>query len=193
MGSGFRSPRASRGIVIVCFAVVSAAILLVSLLHFTKDPNEFVVVGNSMEPTLSDGDNIQVSQASSLAPNDIAVFARQEQWAETSRDDENDLIIKRITALPGDTLSFEDGSLYVNEELEYKLPESYECNLEDGWSTTVPSGSIFVMGDNAPDSRDSLFASCHGNDDPFVHISDLYAFGDVTPKPGLFDFRKTDD
>lgn len=193
MGSGFKSSRANRGIVITCFAVVASLILLGSILHFTKDPNQFVVVGNSMEPTLSDGDNIEVSQASELAIGDIAVFARQEQWAETPKDDEHDLIIKRIAALSGDTLSFKNESLYVNNDLEYRLPESYECGLEDGWSTTVPNGSIFVIGDNAPNSRDSLFASCHGNDDPFVHISDLHAFGDVTPKPGLFDFRKTDD
>ena len=185
MGSGFKSPRSSRRIVIICFAVIAALTLLMSVLYFTKDPNQFVVVGNSMEPTLSDGDNIEISQASSLKQDDIAVFARQEQWTETPRDDEHDLIIKRIAALPGDTLDFRDDALYVNNKLEYKLPESYECALDDDWSVTVPGGSIFVMGDNAPDSRDSLFASCHENSDPFVHISDLHAFGSVTLKTRL--------
>jgi len=72
-------------------------------------------------------------------------------------DDATDPYIKRVIALPGETVSFADGYVYIDG---IKLDEPYidgaitECGgfCHEG---TVPEGSVFVLGDNRGHSSDS--------------------------------------
>lgn len=70
--------------------------------------------------------------------------------------------IKRVIGTPGDSISLQDGFVYVNEqkldESEYLRPEvrTYGGSfLNEGESVTVPEGHVFMMGDNRPYSSDS--------------------------------------
>jgi len=57
------------------------------------------------------------------------------------------LLLKRVVALEGDTLEFQDGTLIVNGK---KVSENYLI-LPSGWNLaprTVDKGKVYVVGDN---------------------------------------------
>ncbi|PWV90964.1 signal peptidase I [Paenibacillus cellulosilyticus] len=69
---------------------------------------------------------------------------------------ENRNLVKRVIALPGETIDFRDGAVYINDE---KLDESYTKGLtySNNFKTpyVVPDHSVFVLGDNRENSEDS--------------------------------------
>ncbi|WP_075617902.1 signal peptidase I [Paenisporosarcina indica] len=132
--------------------------LLIRYLLFTP----IVVDGESMMPTLENGDRMIVNkigfEIGEIERFDIVVF----------HANENKDYIKRVIGLPGDSLAYKNDQLLINGEV---LPEPYldkykaEINsgtltenftLEDYTQMTViPEGYVFVMGDNRRNSTDS--------------------------------------
>ncbi len=116
------------------------------------------VSGSSMEPTLSDGDNLIVDKISYRLHDperfDIIIFPYQYE--------ENTYYIKRIIGLPGETVYINDaGEIYINGTL---LEENYglETIQNPGLASepiTLGDDEYFVMGDNRNNSTDSRFAS----------------------------------
>ena len=109
-----------------------------------------------MENTLHENDYIFVSrQAYSLFgepdQGDIIVFQSE---LKTESGGEK-LLVKRIIAVPGDTIAIQDGQVILNGQ---PLEESY---TKDGYTAsemeeiTVPEGYLFAMGDNRQNSMDS--------------------------------------
>jgi signal peptidase I len=77
--------------------------------------------------------------------------------------DLNDHLIKRVIGLPGDEVVCcnEFGQMTINgvplEETYVKLPSPSSPVSGDDFSVTVPEGSLWVMGDNRYNSRDSRY------------------------------------
>lgn len=106
----------------------------------------------SMEPTLMTGDKIFV--------NGLAYTAHEPQRGDVVAFHSKELgcvLIKRIVGMPGDTISFESGYVYINGQPvnETYLSEDVETNCTKTFK--VPNDSYFVLGDNRGDSYDARF------------------------------------
>jgi signal peptidase I len=110
------------------------------------------VEGTSMLPMLQDQDRLFVSKIAyrmgEIHEGDVVVFEYPRNHAES--------YIKRVIALPGDTLRIDHGTVYVNGS---KLPEPYvPSKYSDDVSEpemVLPPHQYFVMGDNRSISSDS--------------------------------------
>lgn len=60
---------------------------------------------------------------------------------------------KRIIAVGGDTVLIKDGNVYVNGELVHE--DYIQCYTDGYIYMSVPTDSVFVMGDNREKSIDS--------------------------------------
>jgi signal peptidase I len=107
------------------------------------------VEGSSMQPTLNDGEYMIINRLAyklgSPTIGDIIVFHPPRDLAEE--------YIKRVIGLPGDRVVVSRGRVIVNDQ---PLDEPYIAAppaYEGSWK--VPSGSLFVLGDNRNNSSDS--------------------------------------
>lgn len=112
----------------------------------------YMVEGPSMRPTLVNSERLVVNKFiyrfKQPERGEILVF-------KYPRDQSRDFI-KRVIAIPGDTIEVKDGRVFVNGQL---LNENYILERTKGSYplSTVPEGHIFVMGDNRNNSEDSRF------------------------------------
>jgi len=110
------------------------------------------IEGDSMAPLLSDQErvfiNMLVYHFEPIERGDVVVF-----WNPLDR---TECFIKRIVALPHETVEIRHGMVYLNGD---PLPEPYVPSryqdLSDSGPIRVPSESYFVMGDNRNSSYDS--------------------------------------
>ncbi len=111
------------------------------------------VSGESMMPTLHDGDNLIVDKISYRFSDperyDIIVFPFQYE--------EKVYYIKRIIGLPGDEVQVKDGMVYINGEL---LGEEYGSEVMENPGIAIEpillaEDEYFVLGDNRNHSADS--------------------------------------
>ncbi len=114
--------------------------------------------GNSMHPTLKDGNAVIVNRMSYLVKkpkrNDIIVFKQ-------SGNEHSLYNIKRVIGLPGETIQIKDGYVYIDGE---KLDEKFNFEVmsngglaEDGLK--LDKNEFFVLGDNRNQSEDSRYAN----------------------------------
>ena len=125
-------------LVIVAAVAVLIATLILPVLQIS---------GTSMEPTLNNGEIVILLKTQKLSKGDLCGFSYS-----------NKILIKRVIALPGDTVYIEsDGTVLVNGEV---IDEPYvsdkalgECDIE--FPYTVPENEYFLMGDHRATSIDS--------------------------------------
>ena len=111
------------------------------------------VVGDSMYPTLQDGDKLTLLSNFVYEPEvgDIVVLL--------ANDFDDDPIVKRVIADEGQTIdiNFDTGEVLVDgrllDEPYINTPTTRDEGLQ--FPVTVPEGCIFVMGDNRLHSTDS--------------------------------------
>jgi signal peptidase I len=118
----------------------------------------FWIPSKSMVPTLEVGDRVFVNKfIYRFHPperHDIVVFESEEGSTEGGQED----LIKRVVGLPGDEISVQDGTLFVNgERQEEPYVNKQSPDTSSFGRTVVPEGKVFVMGDNRADSRDSRY------------------------------------
>ena len=131
-------------------SIVIAVILAFFIRYFIVEL--YLVEGPSMQPTLLSHERLVVNKFiyrfREPEKGEILVFRYPK---DPSRD-----FIKRVIAVAGDTIEIKDGRVFVNHQL---INESYILNQTRGSYplSTVPDGTIFVMGDNRNNSEDSRF------------------------------------
>ncbi len=141
-----------RGVTLVLCAMAATAIVGVAPVR---------VAGQSMQPTLGSGNHI-LTLRHLVTLRDLGVLPWlpdpiQRGAIVTARDPGTGvLLVKRVVALGGDSVGVADGRLVVNGKT---LRERYvDYSRVDGsyfGPVRVPAGSVFLLGDNRGDSRDS--------------------------------------
>lgn len=138
-------------------ALVFALVYLIR--SFVVQP--FIIQGASMEPNFHSGEYLLVERFSRLSHHfergDVIVFIS----AHGSGDD----FIKRIVALPNETVTLKDGQVFIREPdetggfrlVETYLPASTRTVAEGKAEQTLSLGrdEFYVLGDNRGASRDS--------------------------------------
>ena len=101
------------GMVVYFLIVVAVMVFVVKFIG-----QRTVVIGDSMQTTLSDGDNLITDKITYRFRDpkrfDIVVFPFKENTSK--------LLIKRIIGMPGETVQIKNGKVYING---YELQENY--------------------------------------------------------------------
>lgn len=152
--------------------MISSILLVGSLLDLY---NYATIEGQSMEPTYYAGNHLVAIKFTKINRGDV-VFAQKNN---------EQLIVKRVIGLPGETISYKQDQLYVNNKTvsepylsEFysdfkngKLSKNYnddwklytsnmkyftlDSNENDTFSVTLGKDEYWLMGDNRPLSNDS--------------------------------------
>ena len=127
---------------------------------------QFYISGPSMETTLYGNNRVLVNKLSyrlhGISRGDVVVFDRvTTSDGAVSHDD----LIKRVIALPGDTIEIKNCVVIVNSKptVEPYLDKDVlglidpinRCRVANMPVQTIPKKKVFVMGDNRPESFDS--------------------------------------
>ena len=114
----------------------------------------FWIPSGSMEPTLEVKDQVLVNKLSyrfsDIQRGDIIVISQDNSELEED-------LIKRVIALPGETVEIRDNTVIINgdtslDESEYLAENVVETDFTE---VAVPDNHLFVLGDNRANSNDS--------------------------------------
>jgi signal peptidase I len=144
------APRKSMGLMLWLRDLLISAAASVLIITFLYQPVR--VEGTSMLPRLEDHDRLFINKfvyhVSAIERGDVVVF-------RYPRDPEKSYI-KRVVALPGDTLRVDRGRVFVNGNLLHEpyVPQEYRDSRSLA-EMVIPADSYFMMGDHRSISSDS--------------------------------------
>ncbi len=125
--------------------LIAMAVLSIVQIACGQQSTRIRQTGYSMEPNISDGDVFRVEEIplADLQRGDLIVVEHNGM-----------LLLKRLIGLPNETVSIQDGTVFINGSA---LDEPYE--VVPGTYTMdeiqLDNVSYFILGDNRPDSIDS--------------------------------------
>lgn len=147
-----------------------AAEVFVLFLIFSTLIGRFEIHQVSMEPNFHEGQRVIVSKLSSVSAWVVRTahaaerdtpqpFAPKHGQVVVFFDPQRrtaDALIKRVIAIPNDTIELRDGAVFVNGA---KIDEPYAYEVTDCQAIcgplTLKPGDYFLLGDNRPNSLDS--------------------------------------
>lgn len=145
-----------------------AAVVIASLVrYFIFEPVR--VDGHSMDSTLADREVMLVTKPEvllgRLQRGDVVVVRYPERYTDASlrlgapldiKLSFHTLFVKRLVALPGDTVAVQGGHLYLNDQLvDEPYVDAEKFGGRDFGRYTLGENEYFVMGDNRANSNDS--------------------------------------
>jgi signal peptidase I len=164
------SSRRALGCAFEIVETLVLTLLIYLVIHnFVAQP--FEVQQSSMSPTIVNGEYILIDKLSvrfgGYQYGDVIVFNPPQDTGLAGGDIP---FIKRIIGMPGDTVTLENGRVFVERpnQSPVRIEEPYVVHREDG--TTAPTdcprpdcplrwvvgdNEYFVLGDNRPSSQDS--------------------------------------
>ncbi len=136
-----------RDILLILVAAVVISLLIQSTVQKSS------VFGYSMEPSLQNGQQLLINKVvyyfHEPERGDVIILRPPSPYNPETKP-----FIKRIIALPGDTIEVKNGAVYVNgsklDEPYIKEPPNY--NLQQ---KKIPENEYFVLGDNRNNTNDS--------------------------------------
>ena len=137
--------------------IILAAAIVLPIRYFIAQP--FIVRGASMEPTYENSEYLLIDEVTYYfrAPErgEVVVFRYPQNPSQ--------FFIKRIIALPGETIEINDGKIQVakgGQKEEIILDEPYlsrDVKTIGDTTLTLNENEYFVLGDNRQASSDSRF------------------------------------
>lgn len=134
------------------------AVVLVAYVVATFLAARTTVVGQSMAPTVEDGDSILVNKLSYVFSeperNDVIVFL-------PNGNEKSHYYVKRVIGVPGDTVQIKKGIVYVNKKPLEEVVSTEPIEEAELAEKPIQLGKdeYFVLGDNRNSSEDSRYAN----------------------------------
>lgn len=130
------------------------------------------VDGHSMDPTLADGERLIVLDHTKINRFDIVV-------AKETEDGQTKEIVKRVIGMPGDTITYNDDTLYINgKEVDEKYLDEYKQAFDDDQLQDIYAyNSLFP---ELAEKADAFTTDSDGNTEFTVKVpkGEYYLMGD---------------